>query len=83
MSNRCWYCRYLNGNHEDGCPNTPDITPVEKGKRKKSYQEGWDLGRSGKEELSTSGDKAYFIGFIKGVVALEEAENSDPNWGQE
>jgi hypothetical protein len=63
----CRYCRYINGLHHEDCPDGDH-------EAEQLFEKGWDEGRGGAGRPSS--DKApYMMGFWRGVIALEEAEN--------
>jgi hypothetical protein len=62
---RCYYCD-RQGGHD---PNCPELVP----ENLESWQLGQSHGRGGQDPLSDS--PVYVMGWLRGNVALEEAEN--------
>lgn len=73
MARLCIYCGSGNGHH-GACPKALCTDGAE---RQRIWQEGYEDGRSGKEEMSQN--VTYLLGFNHGAVAFEEAQNGfDP-----
>jgi hypothetical protein len=67
---RCHYCAWSGGKHDDACPSSVKSNMA-------FWRAGWTAGRSGKERALGYGDHpAYNLGYLRGEVALEEAQNS-------
>ena len=64
----CHYCGYHNDNHSPDCPkDSPELM--------RNWQEGWNAGHRGETPPDEGGDPRYGMGFLRGVVALEAAQN--------
>lgn len=64
-------CSYCRGSFEHN-PNCPKSAPNNFGRRTR-WMEGYSDGRRGSS--SNSEDPSYSLGYDRGLVALEEAEN--------
>ena len=76
--NRCHYCKWERGCHDPACPA---IAPQEHRENAlEDYRRGAKEGRAGKD-LPVMENATYRLGWLSGVVALEEAENGyDPKF---
>lgn len=75
---RCDRCRYSGDKHDPACPES--MSGVEKNRAKDDWNNGYQMGRSGREKPADS-NAYYSLGYHEGVVALEEAENGhDPRF---
>ena len=73
----CHYCGYGEPGHNVACPDSM-MTAAAKAVAHKSWEAGYQDGRSGKP-MRTDASATYSLGYGRGVVALEEAENGyDP-----
>ncbi|TSC84313.1 MAG: hypothetical protein G01um101413_608 [Parcubacteria group bacterium Gr01-1014_13] len=74
----CPYCSYGEPGHDKACPES--MSGQAKVLAQKSCQAGYRQGRSGKPE-PTDASASYSLGYGRGIVALEEAENGyDPRF---
>jgi len=63
----CYYCGWKNGHHDPNCPQ----------EKNNDWEQGYSDGRAGLPNQRD--DPVYLLGYGRGVVALEEAENGfDP-----
>ena len=69
----CHYCGYSGGHHSDDCPKN-DPAAI------KRFHDGWSEARN-RAIKPSSDDKAFNLGFYKGVCALESAQNGHDSWG--
>lgn len=82
MASSCSYCQTIL--HTPNCPEVG--TADERRLKLASYRFGWEHGRSGhaydpnmmKKFFSVGHQGAWDLGEGNGIVALEEAENSEP-----
>jgi hypothetical protein len=67
----CYFCGWHKGGHSPNCPAGDRAAEAR-------FRKGWDEGKSG--ALNPSSDEpAFVLGFHRGEVALEEAQNGfDP-----
>ncbi len=72
MEERCCYCRFGIGKHDEACPES--MSGDAKIQAYKAWDAGYRMGRSGKEK-PTDASATYSLGYGYGVVALEEYEN--------
>lgn len=73
----CRTCDWKNGLHDPACPELPGLSSTEESEALREYNAGWGSGRRGdeapkKDEVHPS----YYLGFLKGYVSLEVAENT-------
>ena len=75
--NDCYYCAWRNGHHDPHCPQRQLHSETVFVLHKTLWEAGYKKGRGGQEP--TNDDPVYMLGYGRGVVALEEAENGfDP-----
>lgn len=76
MPVKCSWCGWYKGAHETACPDVAE----NKEAAIKDYQRGYRVGRSGLD-LSDKENATYRLGWGRGLVGLEEAENGyDPRF---
>ena len=71
----CLYCRFSGMEHDDACPES--MSGDEKKQAKEVWVAGYHMGRSG-DERPTIVHSPLILGHLRGVVALEEAQNGEP-----
>jgi hypothetical protein len=88
----CRYCAHRNGGHDSKCPELAEAGSIERKLYMASWQGGYDDGRAGKllrfaypstpeqKQAQTPTEAAYHLGYGRGEVALEEAENGCTSW---
>ena len=75
--NKCVLCRWERGAHDPACPEVAE----DKQQALKDNRRGYYDGRGG-FDMADSETPSYKLGYLCGVVALEEAENGyDIRWG--
>lgn len=62
----CHYCGWHDNRHDPNCPK-PSTPAMER------WGQGWNDGRKGKPKASN--DVHYLMGWMRGEVALETAQN--------
>ncbi len=74
----CHYCGYGKGGHNAACPES--MSGDAKAQAWKDWRTGYAQGSSGEDETPMQG-ATYHVGWLSGVVALEERENGhDPRF---
>lgn len=71
----CLDCGWKEGGHDPACPG---LAPEDL-ERRAQYKNGRSDGRQAKSQASS--DPTYLLGYHKGIVALEEAQNGCQTWG--
>lgn len=71
---QCWRCNHSGGKHNEACPE--GMSGAQKAQAKEFYDKGYRQGRGGKQLADPN--PSYNLGYLRGVVALEEAENGEP-----
>ena len=72
----CHYCGYGEPGHDKACPES--MSGEAKIRAHKVWEAGYQMARSGRQN-PTDPSATYSLGYGRGVVALEEAENGyDP-----
>lgn len=73
---QCHLCHWSGGLHDKACPEVAGAPALALA----DYRQGWGDGRSGRREPE-SARATYKLGWIRGTVALEAAENGhDPRF---
>ncbi|OGH91956.1 MAG: hypothetical protein A2534_01175 [Candidatus Magasanikbacteria bacterium RIFOXYD2_FULL_39_9] len=74
---KCRCCKWTGNKHDVACPE--GMSGITKVQALKAWDDGYRHGRGGREEPADT-NASYTLGYLNGVVALEEVENGfDPN----
>lgn len=88
----CRYCNWRDGHHDPKCPELAQEGSIERKLYMVSWEDGYRDGRAGTEKFfqypstpkeehdQTLTEAAYLLGYGRGEVALEEAENGSRSW---